>query len=96
MANINISPSLVRDLCGAINNWEIQLFELCNSIKMDVSKIDSWRDPQYEMFKNATSMTYNQLLVYIEQLKQMRYSLQMYAEEQEEARRQFSSGMNSY
>lgn len=96
MANINISPSQVRDLCGSINNWENQLFELCNSIKMDVRKIDSWRDPQYEMFKNATSMTYNQLLVYIEQLKQMRHSLQMYAEEQEEARRQFSSGMNSY
>ena len=95
MANINISPSQVRDICGSINNWEMKLFELCNSIKMDVGKIDSWRDPQYEMFKNATSMTYNQLLVYIEQLKQMRRSLQIYAENQEEARRGFSSGMNS-
>lgn len=95
MANISISPSQVRELCGGISNWETQLSDLCNSIKRDVSKIDSWRDPQYELFKDATNMTYNQLLVYVEQLKQMRLSLQMYAEAQDDARRGFSSNVRN-
>lgn len=95
MANINISPGHLRELCGGISNWERELSDLCDSIKRDVSKIESWRDPQYEMFKNATSMTCNQLIVYIEQLRQMRRSLLMYAEQQDNARRGFSSSMGS-
>lgn len=89
MANLNISPGQVKDLCGGIANWEMQLTDLCRSINRDVSKIDSWRDPQYELFKNATSMTYNQILVCIDQLKQMRQSLQMYADNLAESQRNY-------
>lgn len=91
MATINLSISQIKELCRVINNWEMQLSYLCGAVRRDVQKMDSWRDPQYELFKNTTEMTHQQLRIYMDQLMQMRISLQKYAEAQEEIRRGFSS-----
>lgn len=95
MAKISLSVDEIQKMCYSLEVWKTKLHSLCSKINAQVSRMNEWKDPQYDLFKTAIEATYNQANLYIEQLQLLKVVLQKYAENQRDARSEFLSNIDS-
>lgn len=95
MATINLTAEDLEQLSRQLQSWKTDICNINNRVKNTIQSMDGWRDPQYQMFLNAVTMTHGQLAQYAESMEQLARTLKLYAQQQREMVQQFNNNMNT-
>lgn len=95
MATINLTSEDLEQLSRQLQSWKNEISNTNNKVKSTIQQMDGWKDPQYQMFLNAVTMTHEQLAQYAENMEQLARALKMYAQQQRQMVQEFNSNMNN-
>lgn len=84
MATIHLTAEDLEQLSNQLLSWKQTLTDTNNKVKNTITQMDGWRDPQYQMFLNAITLTHSQLTQYSESMEHLARSLKQYAQQQKE------------
>lgn len=95
MATINLTAEDLDELSRQLQSWTNDICGINNRVSSTIREMDGWKDPQYQMFLNAVTLTHGQLAQYAQSMEQLADALKLYARQQREMVRQFNRNMNS-